>query len=325
MPELEPNKGLLDGPNPLTARDVERETGLPAELLVSLRRALGLAVPELDEPAFSDIDVQAARLVIGFHGAGLPEDVMLEAARPLGFGLAQCARASVGVLERVATAEQREAIASRSEELTGELTALTENLAPLLGLMLLMHVREELRHRSTAELGEGVDGGVARLMYVGFVDMVEFTRMGEQAEVTTVGDVVSSFTDIVVGVAEPPARLLKTIGDEAMFVSPQAEPLLHTLQRVLEEAGRADPPLPSLRAGVAGGVALSREGDWYGPAVNLASRLTAAAKPGTVLANQPVFEASGGLPWSDLGPLHLRGIEGGVEGYELAPATPPRP
>jgi adenylate cyclase len=319
MAELEPNKGLLDGPNPLTARDVERETGLPAELLVSLRRALGLAVPELDEPAFSDIDVQAARLVIGFHGAGLPEDVMLEAARPLGLGLAQCARASVGVLERVATEEQREAIASRSEELTGELTALTENLAPLLGLMLLMHVREELRHRSTAELGENVDGGAARLMYVGFVDMVGFTRMGEHAEMTEVGDVVSSFTDIVVGVAEPPTRLLKTIGDEAMFVSPQAEPLLRTVQRVLREADRAEPPLPALRAGIAGGVALSREGDWYGPAVNLASRLTAAAKPGTVLANLPVAEAAEGLPWRDLGALHLRGIEGGVEGYELSP------
>jgi len=307
------NKGLLDGDNPLTARDVEAATGMPAELLVSLRRALGLAVPGLDEPAFSELDVRAAKLVVGFHDGGLSEEIVLEAARPLGLGLAQCARASVGVLERVTTIDEREMLASRSQELAEQLMAMTEKLAPLLGLMLLMHVRQELRHRSA---GGAADPGATRQIFAGFVDMVEFTRMGEEVEADAVGDVVSAFTDVVVGSAVLPARLIKTIGDEAMFVSPQAGPLLETLTAV-GAAVAATPRMPGLRAGVAGGAALSREGDWYGPPVNLASRLTAIAQPGTVVADAGVAAATPELPWRGLGTLAVRGIEGGVEAFDL--------
>ena len=50
--------------------------------------------------------------------------------------------------------------------------------------------------------------------------------------------------------------------------------------------------LPSLRVGVASGPALLRSGDFYGHAVNLASRVTGIARPGSVLCTQEVNEAA---------------------------------
>ena len=43
---------------------------------------------------------------------------------------------------------------------------------------------------------------------------------------------------------------------------------------------------------MAAGAALSRAGDWYGRPVNLASRVTGIARPGSVLATREVRDAA---------------------------------
>ena len=50
--------------------------------------------------------------------------------------------------------------------------------------------------------------------------------------------------------------------------------------------------LPSLRAGIAFGPALLRAGDYYGNSVNLASRVTGVARPGSVLCTREVRDAA---------------------------------
>jgi adenylate cyclase len=105
--------------------------------------------------------------------------------------------------------------------------------------------------------------------------------------------------------AGPPVRLVKLIGDAAMLVAPEPMPLV-VATRDLVAAAAADDRLPRLRAGVAAGQALNRSGDWYGHPVNLASRLTAAAEPDTVLATEPVAAATGDvLTWSPMGTRRL--------------------
>lgn len=60
-----------------------------------------------------------------------------------------------------------------------------------------------------------------------------------------------------------------------------------------------DPGLPGLRVGIARGQAISRGGEWYGTPVNVASKLTAAGKPGLVLTTSEVRDtAASGLDWS---------------------------
>ena len=84
-------------------------------------------------------------------------------------------------------------------------------------------------------------------------------------------------------------RIVKTIGDEVMFVTDTAATAAD-IAVTLTERTSSDDLLPLTRAGVAAGALVLREGDYFGPVVNLASRLTEIARPGTVLAPAEVGE-----------------------------------
>ena len=102
-------------------------------------------------------------------------------------------------------------------------------------------------------------------------------------------------------------RLVKTIGDAAMFVSPDPAAVVSVALSLLEAVQAAD--LPSLRAGVALGPALQRAGDYYGHAVNLASRVTGVARPDSVLCTQEVHDAAPDrFDWSFAGKHKLKGM-----------------
>jgi adenylate cyclase len=83
----------------------------------------------------------------------------------------------------------------------------------------------------------------------------------------------------------------------------------------LVEITDSDNDFPRLRAGIASGPAVSRAGDWFGSPVNLASRVTAVARPGAVLAAESARDELGegaGFSWSFAGTRHLKGIKGEV-------------
>jgi adenylate cyclase len=107
-------------------------------------------------------------------------------------------------------------------------------------------------------------------------------------------------------------RLVKLIGDAAMLASRENTPVINAAL-ALQAAAREDDEFPELRVGVARGSALPRAGDLYGRAVNLASRLTTIAKPGSVLADQASREASeDDFNWSSAGSKRIKGIRGQV-------------
>src|SRR5207248_9560134 len=86
-------------------------------------------------------------------------------------------------------------------------------------------------------------------------------------------------------------------------------PLVDTGLSLLEAADAEGAEFPQLGAGVAVGPALSRAGDWFGRPVNLASRITSIARPGSLLAEREVREsAREGYRWSFAGERRLRGI-----------------
>ncbi len=106
-------------------------------------------------------------------------------------------------------------------------------------------------------------------------------------------------------------RLIKTIGDAAMFVSSEPSPMVAVALALLDAVDEAD--LPSVRAGVAHGPALLRAGDFYGHTVNLASRVTGIARPGSVLCTEEVRDAAADeFEWSFAGKHRLKGVSGSV-------------
>ena len=111
-------------------------------------------------------------------------------------------------------------------------------------------------------------------------------------------------------------RLVKLIGDAAMLVGPEPGAVLDAALELVERASREGGDFPILRAGVASGEAVGRGGDWYGRPVNLASRITDRARPGSVLAAEQVHDAlEDSYDWSFAGGRRLKGIDGEVKLY----------
>jgi adenylate cyclase len=131
--------------------------------------------------------------------------------------------------------------------------------------------------------------------------------------------VVRDFEELVEDATRSPVRLVKTIGDAAMLAAPEAPAVLDAVIELVE-GSRADDARPLLRGGIASGEALPRAGDWYGRPVNLASRLTAFARRGSVVAAKDVREAAGDrYEWSFAGSRRFKGVGGEVEVYRVRP------
>jgi adenylate cyclase len=301
-----------------TADEVAKRAGLPAELLLKMRQAAGIAVPAPDERAFDDQDVEAARAFARLREWGIPDEGLLEVTRVLGAGIAQTAEAMRMTMARtlLRSGDERE-LAARNADAARELLPL---MTPLMEYTLRLHIRDQVRNQQfgTLELAEGTSPAL-RHVFVGFVDMVGFTRLGERVETDELGTLITRLTDMALEAARQPVRLVKTVGDAAMLVAPVAAPLVETALTLVERAGTEGAIFPRLRAGLAGGVAVSRGGDWYGRPVNLASRVTAVARPGSVLATKEVRDAaeSDRYVWSRAGMWELKGFRGRIPLYRV--------
>jgi adenylate cyclase len=129
------------------------------------------------------------------------------------------------------------------------------------------------------------DEGMSPNLAVGFADMVGFTVLSQHLGDAELAAVVSRFEelahDTVVALG---GRVVKMIGDEVMFVV-QTVTGAAEIGLSLAEAYADDELLSDVRVGLAVGPVLVQDGDFYGPVVNLASRLVGVANPGTVLVS----------------------------------------
>jgi adenylate cyclase len=185
-----------------------------------------------------------------------------------------------------------------------------------------MHLRDVLRNEAVtaAERESGRLPG-AREVAVCFADLVGFTRLGEELPADDIGAVAGRLEEMTAHVVCAPVRFVKTIGDAAMLVSPEIEPLLGNALELVEMAA-AERDFPRLRAGVAFGPALRRAGDYYGRPVNLASRVTGLARPDSVLVTEEVQEAvEKQFDFSFAGARSIRGVPGQTKLFRARAAT----
>ena len=190
-------------------------------------------------------------------------------------------------------------------------------LDPLLSNLLALH----LRHSTESEVVSALErsGGHlpgSRAVGICFADLVGFTRLGEEVPADELGRLAVRLEALASEIVAPPVRLVKTIGDAAMLASVETEPLLEAALDLLAAADAEGEEFPQLRAGAARGEAVPRAGDWFGRPVNLASRITSVARPGSLLVEQEVREAAGErFRWSFAGERRLRGIRQPVHLY----------
>jgi adenylate cyclase len=104
-----------------------------------------------------------------------------------------------------------------------------------------------------------------------------------------------------------------------MLVAPETDPVLDAALAMIDTAAAEGEDFPLLRGGIAHGPAISRGGDWYGRPVNLASRITEVARPGSVLATEEVKDVAAPFSYSFAGERRLKGIKGRVRLFRVRP------
>ncbi len=314
---LLPTERLLGGAERLTLKEVAAEAGVEPEWLEASRRALGLAVGGPEDRMYDEDDLAAARLSKQAREAGFSEENILEANRVLGRGMARFTDAL-----RTLSADLIMRPDSDEHELAHRVEAVAREQLPIsrewLQHVFAMHFRQMLRNEAVT-LQERMTGqGEQHKQAIAFADIVGFTELGESASSEELGGVAARLSKLAGDVAEPPVRLVKTIGDAVMLVASEPKEMLAAALELVERAESTD-EFPALRAGVAYGPAVNQWGDWFGSTVNLASRLTARARPSSVLTTEEVREAVGedGYQWSSAGPKKLKGFSSPVKTFRV--------
>jgi adenylate cyclase len=315
---------LGDDGSHISARQISDEVGIELDQLLRFQRASGL--PQVDDPdaaVFMRPDGDTAVHIKRFLDLGIDPEQMLTVVRVLAEGLSNAAEvmrsAALGPVFHPGVTEL---------EIAKGFQALVSQAAPLLGQMIQDMLLLQLRHVAETdainanERRAGAPLPGARLVACAFADLVGFTRLGEELPPEGIEQLSNRLAEIAREVVVAPVRLIKTIGDAVMFVSTDTAALLDVMLGLVA-ATEADELLPQLRVGVAHGSAVSRAGDWFGSPVNLASRVTSAARPGAVLVSESAREQIGEddrYRWSFAGSRRLRGVISDVRLYRVRPA-----
>jgi len=326
MPALLASRRLLgDDGVYVSARETSEKTGIDLDLLQRLQRAMGL--PRVDDPdaaVYLRADAEAAAYAKKSLDLGIEPDQVVQITRTLAEGLSRAAE----VMRYAALASILDPSASELQ-IAKNTEALIREIAPMLGPMIQEMLRLQLRHLmeteavTASERAEGQRLPGARLVTIAFADLVGFTRLGEVVSPEDLERLAHRLGELAREVAVPPVRFIKTIGDEVMLVSPEPVALLEAVLDLVD-ATEGDDDFPRLRAGIATGMAVSRAGDWFGSPVNLASRVTSAARPGSVLVSEQTYEAIADderFTWSFAGARHLKGIKSDVKLFRARRAT----
>ncbi|RSN14784.1 adenylate/guanylate cyclase domain-containing protein [Nonomuraea sp. WAC 01424] len=268
-----------------TREQVSAEAGVSRELAERIWRALGFAQLADDAVAFSDADVAALRRVRGMLDGGLlDEQTVIRMARALGQTTARLAQWQAEIVIGTMLPDP-----PADADLTGVLDT-AKALLPDFEHLLIHVWRAQLAAAGTRLLAvaddraDRVPGRVS--IAVGFADLVSFTRRSRELDERGLAALVEGFESRAADVvAAHGARLVKTLGDEVLFTAPapaQAAAIALDLAESLE-----------LRIGMAYGPVVPMMGDVFGTTVNLAARLTAIARPGTIVVDSELAEGLG--------------------------------
>lgn len=311
-----PADRVIVGSERFTAAEIAAMSGVDESFLAAARRAMGLPIPDEDEAVYTEAELEAARMTQVARDAGITDEEQLELLRVLGRGLSHVAE-TLRALPLKLVLEPGMSEPELANRYAQAASALYPLVNPLVDSVLTLHLKHATQSTIVSALerrGGQLPG--SREVAVCFADLVGFTRLGEEVPPDELGRLAVRLEALAAEAAAPPVRLVKTIGDAAMLASPEPEPLLGAALELIEAADSEGEEFPQLRAGAALGQALPRAGDWYGRPVNLASRITSIARPGSLLAERELHEsASDAYRWSFAGERRLKGIRESVAVY----------
>ncbi len=288
----------------LTLDELVERSGVDAGTALRIIQAAGFPVPGTDDRVLSPELVEFCRVVpsaIDLFG----EDAIFQVVRVMGSTSARLADALVSSF--LANVEPT----VRNEDPVGLKIARANTLATSLMPQVVAGFDALLRQHLVAlrrSPSPDSDGGVeTRALGVGFVDLVDSTGLALGVTMGELGILLTEFENLTADVVVAAGgRVVKLIGDEVLYTAPDPATACE-IAVDLAELMRHHPRLPVVRAGVAFGEVMLRDGDVFGPVVNLAARAAKVGGPGEVVVESELADASG-FESEPLGVLDIRGF-----------------
>jgi adenylate cyclase len=273
-------ESILATSDDLTLDDLAVRAGLTPQRLSRVLRALGL-----DQDSCSSEDVLIATAGAATIKLFRDEEAALRLLRVIGSSIRRVAEASVASYISVVEKPLVDADANVLDHAKAQAASIdgAYRLAQGFPRLFTRHLRDVIRRGRAARRQTG-DYSTARLA-VGFVDLVGFSSVSQELSPAGLGDLLDEFEDrSFETIAEHGGQLVKHIGDEIMFVVFEPHSACD-IALSLVEAFRQEGSAVTPRGGLATGDLLTREGDYYGVEVNLASRLADIAVPQEILVS----------------------------------------
>ncbi|RIK08710.1 MAG: hypothetical protein DCC49_08490 [Acidobacteria bacterium] len=297
-----------------TQEELADRLGVSVEFARKFWRAMGFPAIEPEARVLTDDDAEALSIVMRRISEGIDEDVALQLTRVIGSSIARIAEAEVGAIQ--STFSDLPLLQDQPVDITPEVvqvitelaTARVDEQSKLIDYGHRRHLAQAARRQVLWQ--EGTRAGLQDLA-VGFADLVGFTALSQQLTAHELAGTVEHFETLAYETIDAlGGRIVKMIGDEVMFIDEDiADAVEIGLQ--LSERYESDEALSGVRVGIARGEVIGKDGDYYGPVVNLASRIVGIAFPGTVVVADEVHEAlesSEAFEWRALRPRRLKGI-----------------
>jgi adenylate cyclase len=274
----------------LTGPEAAEKAGVDYETARRLRRAMGLPEVADDDVEFDDRDVEAVALMKRLNEFGVPLDDLINVARVYGQAYGRIADAETRVFRETFVKPLREDGKSAREiekELAPAVERMLELLASTTDYVHRRHLAMALTQLTADSSGTGTE-----VLAVGFADLVDFSRLTEDLHGSGgVSTMIERFEDVAVEKClEHDVRMVKMIGDATMFVSPNSDGAVAAAVAIVKAVGD-DEVLAGARAGLDRGEVVPLGGDYFGPPINVAARITAFARPGTTVISRDVLES----------------------------------
>src|SRR3954471_11457997 len=302
----------------VSVRQIEEEGGMSAGELTAMIEPWGLPVPEPDQPAFTreeaDVFVRLKELEQVW-----PPDVAIQAGRVYGRLLARIAQTELQLF-RVYVVPRLRAEGRDADETMRAVRDAFEALLPLADPLLTGVHRRWLEHELaqeavvTAESGGDLTGAVDVTFL--FCDLKDFTAFADSQGDTSAVMAIDHFADSVTRERGADFRFMKALGDGFMLAYGDPCAAVRAGNRIVK--AMQVPRMPRVHASVHRGVAIVREGDYFGASVNLAARLLNAADRDELVATPSVVESCGdSFSWEPIGQRRVRGVAEMVDVYLL--------
>jgi adenylate cyclase len=306
-----------------TFQQLSAQTGIPLELLMVVREAVGFAEPRPQDHVHHN-ELSVVPLIQLQLAKGLRPVVIERWLRFYGDSLRRIAETEAAwwnsevEMALLASGMTEGEMLQAQADLGSQMTTLIDR-----ALLAIYHGQQE--HAWSQVLVEHVEGALEQAgLYsrldrppaVCFLDLTGYTRLTEERGDEAAADLVARLAGLVRRSSlEHGGTPVKWLGDGVMFYFREPAAAVLAAVEMVEVVGRQG--LPPAHVGIHAGPVVFQDGDYFGRTVNLAARIAEYARPGEVLVSQAVVDAADGGPvtFTEIGPVELKGVSGPLRLY----------